>query len=723
MFKIFVKIFDFSYNISIWIIYPNAISLQNKKEIMMANKMDTKYEPLFTPWKIGNVEIKNRIVLCPMGGTSLFGWMEMTGNHFDKESAKFFLDKAKNNVGLIIPGIAPIKSTYMGQWLYKNKKMFKQLKEFMEEIHKTGAKLFVQITAGMGRSFAIPTLLASIHNMPIIRDIMKPIINIPYQSASPSELPSRWSDKVKCRALTKKEIEDIVDAFARTALLCKEAGVDGVEVHAVHEGYLLDQFTTKYTNHREDEYGGSFENRYRFATDIVKAIKATCGKDYPVSLRYSVESKVKGFCEGALPGEKYTEVGRDMKESEKAAKYLQDAGYDMLNADNGTYDSWYWAHPPMYMPQNCNLEDVAHIKKFVDIPVVCAGRMEPDVGAEAIKEGKIDAVGVARQFLADGEWVTKLIEGRLEDIRPCICCHNACFNMAHYKGVANAQSIYDAAHIARCALDPRVMQSDKYKIVPAKKKKHIAIIGGGIGGMESAMVCAKRGHRVTLYEKSDTLGGVFIAAAAPSFKEKDRALIAWYNREIRKYPEIEIKLNTEVTDIASLDADEIIVATGAKAKRPPIKGIEKGIEAVDYLLGKKPVGEKVVVIGGGLTGCEIAYDLALQGKKPAIVEMLNDLVVSDKICLANSSYLRDYFKLHKTPVFLESSVSEIKDKSVTIRHKDGTETEYKCDNVIVCAGYRPNPIAEKGVHIVGDASSVGSLRTVIWQSWDIAMKL
>ena len=412
-----------------------------------------------------------------------------------------------------------------------------------------------------------------------------------------------------------------------------------------------------------------------------------------------------------------------MAESEKAAKYLQDAGYDMLNADNGTYDSWYWAHPPMYMPQNCNLDDVAHIKKFVDIPVVCAGRMEPDVGAKAVEEGLIDAVGVARQFLADEQWVTKLIENRLEDIRPCICCHNACFNMAHYKGVANAQSIYDASHIARCALDPRVMQSDKYKIVPAKKQKNVAVIGGGIGGMESAIVCAKRGHKVTLYEKTDKLGGVFIAAAAPSFKEKDRALIAWYNREIQKYPQIEIKLNTEVTDIKALNADEVIVATGAVAKRLPIKGVELGIEAIDFLLGNKTVGNNVVIIGGGLTGCEIAYELSLQGKKPAIVEMQNDLIVSKKICLANTSYLRDYFKLHKTPVYLESYVAEIRNDSVTIKHKDGTTTNYSCDNVIICAGYNPSPVAKKGVHIVGDASQVGSLRTVIWQAWDIAMKI
>lgn len=691
----------------------------------MTKKMDSKYESLFTPWKIGNVEIKNRIVLCPMGGTSLFGWMEHTGNHFDEEAAKFFTKMANNNVGLIIPGIAPIKSTFMGQWLYKNKKMFKQLKEFMKEIHKTGAKLFVQITAGMGRSWAIPSALVPLHNMPVVRDLIKPIIDIRYQAASPSKIKSRWSDKVMCRAITEKEINQIIDAFAKTAELLKWADVDGVEVHAVHEGYLLDQFTLKYTNHRTDKWGGSFENRYRFATEIVKAIKAKCGNDYPVSLRYSVTSKVKDFCVGAMPGEKFTEIGRDMKESEKAAKYLQDAGYDMLNCDNGTYDSWYWAHPPMYMPQNCNLDDVAHIKKFVDIPVVCAGRMEMDVGAKAVADGKIDAVGVARQFLADAEWVTKLIENRLEDIRPCICCHNACFNMAHYKGVANAQSIYDASHIARCALDPTVMQSDKYKIEPAKKAKKIAVVGGGIGGMEAAIVCAKRGHTVTLYEKTNKLGGVFIAAAAPEFKEKDKMLIAWYERELKKYKQIKVKLETEIEDVASLDADEVIVATGAKAKRIPIKGAERAIDAVDYLLDNSMAGKNVVVIGGGLTGCEIAYDLYNQGKKPVIVEMQNDLIVAKKVPLPNSSYLRDFFAANNVPVYLESGVSEIKEKEVVIKANDGTETTVKADTVILSIGYNPAPIAEKSkhIHVVGDASVVGSLRTVIWGVWDVCTKI
>ena len=686
--------------------------------------MDPKFEALQTPWKIGNVEIKNRIVLCPMGGTSLFGWFELGGCHFDKEAAKFFLERANNNVGLIIPGIAPLRDTFWGKWLWQNPKMFDDLKEFMDEIHKSGAKLFIQLTAGMGRSWAITELVAPLHKNKVTRALVKPIIDTSHELASPSAQPSRWAHDIICPEMTKEQIHEIIEAFAKTAALCKKAGVDGVEVHAVHEGYLLDQFSIEFFNKRTDEYGGSFENRYRFAAEIVKAIKTECGDDFPVSLRYSVESKMKGFCEGAMPGEDYVEVGRNMAESEKAAKYLQDAGYDMLNADNGTYDSWYWAHPPMYMPQNCNLEDVAHIKKFVDIPVVCAGRMEPDVGAKAVADGKIDAVGVARQFLVAPDWITKMIDDRLEDIKPCICCHAGCFNFSSSKGHANTQDLTDTMGLARCALNPKTMQSKKYKLTPAKKVKNIAIIGGGIGGMEAALVCAQRGHKVTLYEKTDKLGGVFIAAAAPSFKEKDRDLIAWYNREIKKYP-IDIKLNTEIKDVKSLNADEIIVATGAVAKNIPIKNIETTVEAVDYLLGNKKVGEKVAIIGGGLTGCEIAYDLYLQGKKPTIIEMQDDLIVTPGICLANTSFLRDFFKTNKVPVHLETKLNTINDGSITVTDKDGKQFDIACDDVIMSVGYNPAPIAKKGgkVHVIGDAASVGNLRTVIWGAWDVCMKL
>lgn len=684
--------------------------------------MDPKYKPLFTSWKIGNVEIKNRIVLLPMGGTSLFGWMEP--NHFDKEAAAFFLERAKNNVGLIIPGIAPLRDPILGRWLWQNPKMFRELKKYMTEFHKTGAKLFIQLTAGFGRSFAVTEPLTLLLKNRFLGAIAKPVIDAEYLCASPSELPSRWADGITCRALTAAEIEEMISAFQKTAKLCMDAGVDGVEIHAVHEGYLLDQFTYGYTNHRTDEWGGSFENRYRLPVRIVRAIKEVCGKDYPVSLRYSVVSKTKGFQKGALPGETYTEVGRDMEESERAVRYLEEAGYDMLNADNGTYDAWYWAHPPAYMPKNCNLEDVAHIRGFVKIPVVCAGRMDPETGAAAISDGRIDAVGMARQFLVDPEWVTKLMDGREEDIEPCICCHNGCFNMAHYKGVANDQDFSDTAGMARCALNPRTMQSKKYRIIRTNEPKKIAVIGGGIGGMEAARVAALRRHKVTIYEKSSCLGGVFLAAAAPSFKEKDRELIAWYRREIGKLP-IEVRLNTEVSDLSALEADEFVIATGAKPKRIPVPGAELAMEACEYLLGEKEAGENVVIIGGGLTGCEIAYDLFLHGKKPVIVEMKNDLIAAKGVCLANASYLRDFFETNGVPVYLETSLVSVSETGVTVKDNAGKTFDIPADSVILSVGYDPAPLAKSGkrIRIVGDACRTGNLRTVIWRAWDVAMKL
>ncbi len=693
--------------------------------------MDKKLEPLFTPWKIGNLEIKNRVVLCPMGGTSIFGWMEP--HHFDKDAADFFMTIAKNNTGLLITGIAPIKNIMGGQWLYKAKKAFKKLKPYMDEFHKTGAKLFVQLTAGFGRSFSIPNNMVPMLKNKFLGKLVKPIFDISYLCASPSELPSRWAEGVTCRQITKKEIEKMISAFAKTAKMCKEAGVDGVEIHAVHEGYLLDQFTTQYTNHRADEYGGSFENRFRFPVEIVKAIKAECGKDYPVSLRYSVVSKTKGFCEGALPGEDFKEIGRNMAESEKAAKYLQDAGYDMLDCDNGTYDAWYWPHPPQYMPNNCNLEDVEHIRKFVDIPVVCAGKMQPEVAAKSIKANKIDAMGVARQFLTDPQWVTKLLSDKSEDIMPCIHCHNACLCMSHYHGIANGCSMADSIHMSRCALNPQTMDGGKHDLKPAKKSKRIAIIGGGIGGMEVARVATLRGHKCTIYEKTNVLGGVFIPASAPDFKDADKRLLDWYRKQIKDM-NIEVKYNTLVTDISTLDADEIVVATGAKARKLNISGFDKTVEAVDYLNGAE-VGDNVVVIGGGSTGCEIAMDLFNHGKHPQIVETMQDLMVTNKLSLANSSFLRDFMKTNKVPVLLETKCREIvshknaktkkEELVVTVVDKNGKEKKLVCDSVISAVGYVPSPVAKEGkhVHIVGDALSVGSLRTVIWRAWDVAEKL
>ncbi len=684
--------------------------------------MDQKLEPLFTPWKIGNCEIKNRIVLTSMGGTDLFGWMEK--NHFDKDGAKFIMEIAKNNVGLILPGCQPVYNPMFGQWLYKNKKMYDDLKKWMPEFHKTGAKLFVQLTAGFGRSFTISSMMESLFTNPVLKVLSKPFMDLDMITATASPSPNRWSDKVPSRALTKEEIHRFVDAFAKSAKLLKDAGVDGIEVHAVHEGYLLDQFTLKYVNKRTDEYGGSFENRYRFPVEVVQAIKKACGDDFPVSLRYSVVSKTKGFRQGAIPGEDYVEVGRDMEESEKAAKYLQDAGYDCLNCDNGTYDAWYWAHPPVYMPENCNLADVEHIKNYVDIPVICAGRLDPRVAADSIKEGKLDGAGFARPFLADQAWVTKMMNGQEDDIRPCILCHNGCFNMCHYKGVPNDQELSDSLHLARCAVNAETMQWNKHYIKKTNSPKTVHIIGGGIGGMEAARVLKLRGHNPIIHEKSDVLGGTFIPASAESYKGKLRELLEWYRLQMKKL-NIEVKLNDEVKDVSVFGDSPIIVATGSTPRQlRRVPGYEKMVEACEFLTGT-PVGDTVAVIGGGLTGSEIAYELALKGKNPIIVEMKDDLVSQKGVCLANSSYLREWFALNKTPVYLETTLKEVRDGSIVCTKKDGKEVEIPCDSVISCAGYIPAPLAEKSgnVHLVGDCLAIGNLRSVVWRAYDVAMKI
>jgi len=663
-----------------------------------------------------------------MGGTSLFGWMEPS--HLDKEAAYFLLNRAQDGVGLILPGMQCIKDPIGGRWLYQNNKMFKDLKEYMVEFHKTGSKLFIQLAAGMGRSMAITKPMVALLKHPILGKLASPVADLDYITASASATPNRWYDEIKSRPMTIKEIHDQVEAFAKTSKKLMDAGVDGVEIHAVHEGYLLDQFTISNMNYRTDEYGGSFENRFRFPVEIVQAIKAACGDDFPVSLRYSVVSKTKDWGKGAMPYEKdFKEFGRDMEESEKAIKYLADAGYDMFNCDNGTYDAWYWAHPPQYMPDNCNLEYVEHIKKFTDKPVVCAGRMDPVKAAEEIEAGKLDAVAIARQNLVDHDWIHKIKEGHEDEIKPCIRCHNGCFNMAKFAGTPNVQHFNDSMHLARCALNPTTMQHTRYKIVPTKNPKKVAIIGGGIGGMECALVLKQRGHIPTIFEKTDELGGLFLTASAMTFKENDKELIRWYKNEIEKQG-IDVRFNTEINDLGVLRGyDDIIVASGSVPRMmPSIKGFDKALTFTQVLKDKVDVGDKVLFIGGGQSSCEAAYDMLLNfGKHPIIVEYAGDLVAAQATCLANTSFLRDAMEYHKVPVYLHSTVTEITDKGCTVKNVETGETTFvECDSVVNGIGFVPTPVGgkdNKKAYRVGDCVAIGNLRTVIWRAWDVCMKI
>lgn len=678
--------------------------------------MEKKYEALFTPMQVGGVTIKNRFVHAPMEGTAPIEWM--TGYKFNEHAKKYLLERAENEVGLIIPGIITVKSMIGGKWLHKSsKKYFNELKELMTEIHSHDCKMFIQLGAGFGRVMLMIDMLAGILDKKLLAKLLK----MDRITASPSELPNVWDPKRTCPEITVKEIEEIVEGFAKSAAILKEAGVDGIEIHAIHEGYLLDQFTIKNTNNRTDQYGGSLENRARFVTDIIKAIKKECGKDFPVIVRYSVTSKMRGFNKGALPGEEYEEFGRDYDESIKLAKLLEEAGADALDADNGSYDSWYWAHPPMYMPLACNLEDAKFIKKHVNIPVFCAGRMEdPNTSVEAIENKEIDGVTIGRQFLADPTYCKKVKEGKLEDIRPCIACHNGCF--------ANAQKPEGGAVNApwgngKCALNPYTLYENERALKTLEKKKNIAVIGGGIAGMEFARVATLRGHKVTIYEKSSELGGVFIAAAAPKFKEKDKMLLKWYEKQMQDL-NIEIKFNHEVTkeELKDLNADEIVYAIGATRRSLNIEEtLETNvIDAIDYLRKTKEVGQDIAIIGGGLTGCEIAYDAVLNKKNPVIIEMQPNILNVQTLCAANSNMLKEIIRFYKIPVYTNAKVIRLADHEIVIE-VNGEEKLIKTDTVVKAIGY--NSIKEEetpNFHIIGDAKKVGNLKDVIWAAYDLA---
>lgn len=674
--------------------------------------MSKKYEVLFSPVKIGNVEVKNRIAMMPMGVFSprLMG----TDGAYTKDGADYYIERAKGGTGLIVTGLVPIVRNPVFFILQDPDSYIKKTRYLTEGIHSCGAKVFIQLTALTGRAG---------HGYPY---------------PAPAPIQNVWDPTQTNPGITIEEIKEYIHNFAEGAYLVQQAGGDGVEIHAVHEGYLLDQFVISCMNLRTDEYGGSLENRLRLPVEIVQAIKARCGKDFPVSLRYSVRSYMKGFNRGALPGEEFQEMGRNLKESLVIAKKLQEAGYDALNCDNGTYDSWYWAHPPMYMPKACNLDDVAEIKKAVDIPVICAGRFDdPDLAEKAIAQGYMDMLGMGRPLLADPEAPNKFAAGMLDQVRPCIACHQGCLGR-----------IFQGKDIS-CAVNPACGREKSYALAKAGNPKKVLVAGGGLGGMEAARVCALRGHRVDLYEKTGELGGVFVAAAKPDFKDDDKRLLSWYKKQMKDL-DIQVRLNTEVTKdlVAGGGYDEVFIATGAIERRLDVPGLmgPNVTYAVDTLRYTEVKGQNVLIIGGGLTGCEIAYSLGRQGKNVTIVEMTETILNAFGLSAANYNMLMELLDYYKVRVIKNAVVEKYEDGKATIletiknypnianraQHMFAlgpkgmpNRLEIPADHIVISVGYNSNDalyqeIKSGNVHLIGDAKCPANVMDTIWTAYDAA---
>lgn len=668
------------------------------------NQQEHKYDALFEPFQVGTMTVPNRIVLCAMGGTAL-----INDGKFNPGGKEFFLRCAKSGAGMIIPGLSILADKWgRPGWLDDYKDAFRgPLKEFMAQFHEeTDSKMIMQLGAGMGRG------LRANYGMTL------PYFNYERAMIAPSELPNAFDPSLMHRAMTKEEIHKLVDVMINSAVLSKEAGCDGVEIHAIHEGYLLDQFAIANYNHRTDEYGGSLDNRLRISIEMIRGIKEACGEDYPVLMRYSVASKTAGLYKSVLPGQDYVEWGRGLEESMAVVRRLQTAGVDALDADNGTYDSWHWCHPPMYMPDACNLPEAAYIRNFCKIPVFVSGKMgNPDIALKAVASGAVDAVALARPFLADPDWAKKVRENRIDEIRPCIACHNGCFGrLTSGKNVS-------------CALNPESLQESKFQILPAKEKKKVMVVGGGIGGMEAARLCAMRGFDVELYEKTDKLGGAFIAAASMDFKEDDRKLLKWYEKQMEDL-EIPLHFGMAVDEelIREKNPQVVLIATGAGKKQLPIPGADGAnvADAKDYLEEKREPREHTVVIGGGLTGCEAAYYVAKQGKQVSVVEMQPDIMNVPGLCRANSGMLRDLLAFHHVDIYTGAGVQEIGEHEVVISH-NGAKVSLPADQVILSVGYNPEPLPVHipgiQVHEIGDCTGVGNLLHVIWGAYETVQNL
>lgn len=659
-----------------------------------------KYQKLFTPVKIGSVTIKNRFAMAPMGP---LGLADAQGG-FNQRGIDYYTERAKGGTGLIITGVTFSDCKVETQSMpncpnstYNPVHFIRTSREMTERVHAYGSKIFLMMSAGFGR-VTIPTNLGE------------------FPPVAPSAIPHRWLDKI-CRPLTAEEIRSIVKSFGDGAYNAKRGGFDGVEIHAVHEGYLLDQFAISMFNQRTDEYGGSLENRLRFAKEIVEEIKSRCGEDFPVALRFSVKSMIKDWREGALPGEEFTEMGRDIEEGLQAAKLLVEYGYDALDTDVGTYDAWWWNHPPMYQKKGLFRPYCKMVKEVVNVPVLCAGRMDdPDMALEALEKGECDIISLGRPLLADPDYVNKLRAGRVKEIRPCISCQEGCMGRIQEYSMIN------------CAVNPQAARERDMAYAPVLTSRKVLVVGGGVAGCEAARVLAVRGHRPEVYEKGGCLGGNLIPGGAPEFKEDDLALAAWYADALERL-HVPVHLNHEVTkdEVLAGDWDAVIVATGSSPKTFSLGDDDHVYTASQVLLKEKDCGESTVIVGGGLVGCETALWLARHGRKVTIVEALDKiLAVNGPLCHANKDMLERLVPFNGVEVVTGAKVKSYQDGVLTAETDEG-EKKISCDSVILAVGYREEDSLYRQlefdvpkIYLLGDARKVSNIMYAIWDAFEVA---
>ena len=597
---------------------------------------------LFTRTNIGRMKLKNRVIMCPMGNkTDPDGGVQ-------ERNIDYFVERAKGGCGAIFTGAFMCTEEFetRGCNVIYNFSHVDRLALLCDKVHAYDCRLVVQLTAGLGRmGYTDPTR--------------------PPYSASDTE--TFYFKGVYCKPFSVEQIHYMVKAMGNSAMLCKRAGADAIELHC-YGGYLIDQFQTALWNTRTDEYGGSLENRMRFTMEIIAEVKKMCGDDFPVIVKFCATHDM-----GDKPGY------HDLAEGLEMARMYEKAGVDALHVDVGCYDAWYKAITTCYNQEGHQLFAAKAVKEVVSIPVITQGKLaDPEKANAVIRDGIADIVGLGHQMLTDPYWPQKVREGRYEDIVPCIGCNECMFTSRN-------------GQYRHCAVNPQCYHEKDYPLLPAEKPRKVLVIGGGPGGMTAARTAALRGHDVTLWEKASFLGGNMVAAGAPDFKADVKKFEEYLIRKTRQAGvKIVLSKKAAAEEVLSSSFDAVILATGSSSVIPRIKGIDgPNVLTANEAMCGSPLTGRVLVIGGGLVGMEAALQFDEIAEKVTVVEAAGEILTTLEENLNNTQALYAMIERSGINIVTSASVTEI-GEGYAVYEKDGASVRLDCDTVVVAVGYHPN---------------------------------
>ena len=653
-----------------------------------------KLEALFDKAKIGSMELRNRICLG-----EIIAQAYPDGNMSDA-TIDFYVERARGGVGLIMVGAAVsdfngIASKYQGR--LDDDKYIPRLSEMARRIHEASPEVKVGIQVlHAGRQSHTHAKGA----MPGVRLV------------APSPIKCRGCEAP--HELTTEEVEFQVRQFVEAARRLKEAGFDCVGLHGAH-GYLISQFISPYSNKRTDKYGGSIENRARFACEIIEGIKKTCGNDFPVLIKINCKDGVDPS-EYPLAKEQIT-----VEHTVAVAPLLEKAGADEVHVSASQYESRDPIGVSPYMiPRGCNADCSAEVKKVVKIPVgVINSINDPLLAEQILEKGKADLIWMARPLIADPELPNKAAEGKLDEIRTCIRC-STCIDI-----------LWNEWYIdTRCAINPEAWREKQFGIVRTLRPKKVLVIGGGPAGLEAARVASLIGHEVILWEKSDKLGGQANLATIAPYKDEFSNLIRYFSVQMKKL-DVKVELGKEATPalVEKLKPDVIVVATGSTTLFPPIPGADRSIvvDARDVLTGKAEVGNKVVVIGGGEVGMETAQVLAEKGKR---ITMVVRTKMGKGMVQMVYFWMRSELAKHGVEMLPNTKTEEITDSGVVVVDVEQKRRTIEADTVVMAAGARPETALHKAlediapeIHLAGDCLYPGDIRSAIYHGAAVARML